>query len=58
MTNQVSKSGLIERIGIDKSVITGFSLRNIDDELFGKKQKEVKGTMYYVPSDWSDLKIL
>lgn len=57
MTNQVSKSGLIERIGIDKSVITGFSLRNIDDELFGKKQKEVKGTMYYVPSDWSDLKI-
>lgn len=57
MTNQVSQGTLIERIGIDKSVITGFTLRNIDDDLFEKKQKEVKGTMYYVPSVWSDLKI-
>lgn len=31
MTNQVSQGTLIERIGIDKSVITGFTLRNIDD---------------------------
>ena len=57
LTNQVSQGTLIERIGIDKSVITGFTLRNIDDDLFEKKQKEVKGTMYYVPSVWSDLKI-
>ena len=56
MRNQVSQGTLIERIGIDKSVITGFTLRNIDDDLFEKKQKQVKGIMYYVPSDWSDLK--
>ena len=44
--NQVSQGTLIERIGIDKSVITGFTLRDIDDDLFLKKQKETKGTMY------------
>ena len=53
----MSPCGLIERIGIDKSMITGFILRNIDDDLFTKKQKEIKGTMYYVPNDYSVFKI-
>lgn len=55
MTNQVSQNGLIERIGIDKSMITGFSLLNIDDDLFNAKKNEVKGTMYFTPNEYSGI---
>ncbi len=55
--NQINQKNLIERVGIDKSQISGFSLLTIDDDLFEKKKEETKGNMWYIPNEYSCIKL-
>ena len=58
MKNQVEQKMLIERIGIDKSTISGFSLSSIDDERFRQKAKQEKGKIWYTTNSESSIELI
>lgn len=56
--NQIEqKTLLIERIGIDKSTISGFSISSIDDEKFRQKAKQEKGKMWFTENPDSNVEL-
>lgn len=59
MTNQEVKQEmpLIERIGIDKSTISGFSLLSIDDKKFKEQARSDKGKMWYTLNEQSCIEL-
>lgn len=56
--NQIEqKTLLIERIGIDKSTISGFSISNVDAEKFRRKAKQEKGKMWFTENPDSNVEL-